>query len=189
LCRYTPISLFVSVWADVKKAIAISFLVLYVYNLVGYYVVFKALQYQTRVEIKTRIKESVPESELILITVRHDEEARLHWLDGHEFRYEGSMYDVVRHYATDSAHYYVCINDKQEERLFKNLDQYVTTQCNTEGVPKKAANPFKGIIKDYVPQVRILGPITVNMIRIGAMHAFNLVSHTADVPTPPPRLA
>jgi len=165
------------------------FIVLYVFNLAGYYAVFKTLQYQMRVEIKTRIKESVPEGELVLITVRRGEEARLHWLDGHEFRYQGNMYDVVRHYSTDDAHYYVCINDKQEERLFKNFDQYVTTQCNTEGVPKKAANPFKGIIKDYVPHIRILGPITFQVTRIGVTQGFNLISHTAEIPTPPPRLA
>jgi len=179
----------VSNLADMKKTIAILFIVLYVFNLAGYYAVFKALQYQVRVDVKTRIKASVSESELVLIIVRNDEEGTMHWLNESEFRYRGNMYDVVRHYSRGNAHYYVCINDKQEDQLFKNLDLYVATQCNTEGVPEKAANPFKSIIKEYVPQIRVLGPITFKVTRFGVTQGFNLISHTADVPTPPPRLA
>jgi hypothetical protein len=172
-----------------RRAIAILFIALYIFNLAGYYVVFKGLQYQMRVEIKTRLKERVPESELFLITVRKGDEAKLHWLDEHEFRYQGNMYDIVRQYSTDDAQYYVCINDKQEERLFKNLDQYVTTQCNAEGVPMKAANPFKGIIKEYVPQVFGLEPITSLVTRFGCKENSSFPCYTTDVPTPPPRLA
>ncbi|MBM2840732.1 MAG: hypothetical protein HW412_1260 [Bacteroidetes bacterium] len=185
-------SLIISVFPlglDVKKGIALLFLTLYVYNLAGYYAVFKALQYQVRVEVKTRIKESVPQGKLFLIVVRKGEEDSLRWLEENEFRYRGNMYDIVRQYSRNDTTFYSCVKDKQEELLFENFDLHVATQSNLEGVPMKAATAFKGILKDYVPQSPVIQFFLPEGICIGDTLDSDFASHAADVPTPPPRFA
>ncbi len=172
----------------VKKGIAILFLALYVFNLAGYYVVFKTLQYQVRSGVKTRIKESVPREELVLIALKQGREDGLQWLDRKEFRYRGGMYDVVRSYSRNDTTFYSCVNDKQEEVLFAHLDLHVATQANLEGTPQKAAAPFQGITKEYVPLSRILELVTFNEVLMRITPDPNSTSYAEDVPTPPPRL-
>jgi hypothetical protein len=171
----------------VKKSVAILFLSLYVYNLAGYYVVFKSLQYQVRNEIKLRIKESVPHGELFLIAIKKGEEESLHWLDDHEFRYRGSMYDIVRQYSRNDTVFYSCVNDTQEEFLFENLDFHVAMHSQQEGVPAKADLAFKGIVKDYVPLFPVVLFFPGEGIAFGIASPPPSASQVPDVPTPPPR--
>ncbi len=170
------------------KGIAILFLALYVFNLAGYYVVFKTLQYRVRSEIKTRIKESVPADQLILIVVSQREKDKLQWMHDREFCYGGSMYDIVHQYSRNDTVFYSCVNDKQEELLFSHLDLHVAAQSNLEGTPQKAAAPFQGITKEYVPLSRILELVTFNEVLMRITPDPNATSYAEDVPTPPPRL-
>jgi len=173
--------------ALVKRVIAILFLTLYVYNIAGYYAVFKALQCEVRADIKRQVKETVPEDELFLIAVPLGAENMLQWLKEHEFRYQGSLYDVVRHHTSNDTTYYHCVNDTQEEQLFENLEAHVRAQTNSGGLPQKAADVFKNIAKDYFPQRSVVElHLPSGTIVTGAAEIL-FASFTPDVLTPPPR--
>jgi hypothetical protein len=170
-----------------KKAIAILFLTLYAYNLAGYYVVFKTLQVQVRGEMRDRIKRSLDERELTLISVPRTEKDGLHWIDDHEFRHRGSMYDIVRTFSRNDTIHYLCINDKYEEQLFEGLDLHVSNESNAAGIPQKAAAPFKGITKEYTPQVDHLPHPIVRATFIDVASIVPPPSFVVEVPSPPPR--
>jgi hypothetical protein len=173
----------------VKRAFAILFLTLYVYNIAGYLVVFKSMQAQIRREIKMRIKESVPERDLVTIAVRVGDEDTLHWIKENEFRYTGGLFDVVRSHTSNDTTYYSCINDTQEELLFENLDAHIRTQMNADGNPVKAADLFKGIAKDYCAQSLSFPVFTPAGVPIRSTRDILMISFTPDVPTPPPRIS
>lgn len=91
----------------------------------GFHLVFKLKQHRIRSEIKRAIKLGLPESDLVDIVITESNEDELDWIEGHEFRYRGTMYDIVRTECTDTATVYHCINDDQETLLFANLDELV----------------------------------------------------------------
>ncbi len=120
-----------------KRAIAIVILSLYLYNFVGYLALFAFLQYRVRADMKTKIKSSVPESELVLLAfpsqALEEGSCALQWLDDHEFRYDGNMYDIVGVHLRADSTFFLCLNDTQEEKLFEDLDLHVQRQMANSG--------------------------------------------------------
>ena len=81
---------------SLKKLVAITLLLVFLYNLCGIIFVFKYQQYAIRKEMKHKIKAGVPEDQLAKIIVNSENEQELDWKHGKEFRYKGIMYDVVK---------------------------------------------------------------------------------------------
>jgi hypothetical protein len=101
---------------------------------VGYFIVFKCLQFNVRSEIKSVIKEGMALKDLSLIKIHiskySPDENLLSWKEENEFLYKGNMYDVVRQEAHYDTIYYYCINDLKENELFSGLDKQVNDQMN-----------------------------------------------------------
>jgi len=114
--------------------VSIVLVIAVIFAMGGFHLVFKCRQYRLRCEIKQAIKLGVPDSNLIDIVITKSNEYQLEWIEGHEFRYKGMMYDVVRSDKTDSTIVYHCINDEQESLLFEDLDELVqkATQNNNK---------------------------------------------------------
>lgn len=74
-------------------------------------------------EIKRAIKAGVPERELVVIEINPGNEHEVEWVEDHEFRFRGSMYDVIRKVTCADAVKFYCIDDKQESALFANLER------------------------------------------------------------------
>lgn len=150
---------FTEVSLAMKRILALVFLFLYFYNIVGYLALFSVMQSQVRSEVKKMLKSSVPEKELITLAFSTKSlemgDIGLHWMDDHEFRFDGSMYDILHSYTSAETTYYVCINDVQEELLFEHLDNHVHKHMGDSGEPGKF-DSFKDVFKDslarfYVP--------------------------------------
>lgn len=83
-------------------------------------------QAQIRREIKTAIKQGIPDNELTIIEVSRKNSELLTWKDKHEFWYQGALYDIVKTEKTSSGTVkYHCINDTKETVLFAHLDDLV----------------------------------------------------------------
>ncbi|MCB0457505.1 MAG: hypothetical protein KDC91_07150 [Flavobacteriaceae bacterium] len=109
-----------------KKSLAILLLFLFLFKLGGYLLLHNFQQAQIRREIKTAIKQGVPDNELTLIEVSGKNSELLTWKDKHEFWYQGALYDVVKIEETSKGTVkYHCINDTKETLLFANLDDLV----------------------------------------------------------------
>ena len=101
---------------------------------------------QVRQEVKHKLKNAVAESELTKITIKLGDEIKLTWFRSNEFSYLGNMFDIVRQTQTDSTTTYFCISDKEEDELFKNLDDLVRNELNqksnNQNKTDNLANPF-----------------------------------------------
>lgn len=130
-----------------KKILAILFLSIFLYNTIGYLVVFKKIQYGIKKEIKTRIKNKLDEKDLVLIKYpSHPDKAQrklFHWKEENEFLYDGNMYDVVRKYSIHDTTYYYCINDTKEKDLFGNLDVQVGQNMASSAMANNLVKLFK----------------------------------------------
>ena len=111
-------------------------LLLVLFQAEAYLVIFEIQQYQVRREIKQRIKAGVPEDELVLLEIpaalEENPGATFQRINGHEFRYQGTMYDVIRQERCGKVTRYYCINDEKETRLFANLDNLVHRQMDRD---------------------------------------------------------
>lgn len=115
-----------------QHIVSIIILSIFILVVVGPVFIFKMEQYKVRKEIKTAIKQGVPEHELTVIRVDESNKWELKWIEGHEFRYKGRMYDVVRSERNGSVITYYCVHDKQEEKLFNHLDELVNRKMGNE---------------------------------------------------------
>ena len=112
-----------------KKAASIFLLGIFLFNTVGYYVFFKVAQHQIKSEIKKEIKLNLNQSELTTIKFSPTEIKNIHWLEkGKEFIYNNQMFDIVKRTSNGEIVTLYCINDKQEKKLFENLEEQMLKQ-------------------------------------------------------------
>ncbi len=116
-----------------KKAVALFLFGIFLFNTAGYFIAFKSVQYQIKNEIKAEIKEKISSCELTTIVINLKQLNKIEWLEkGKELKYNGELYDVVRHTENDTSITYYCINDKQEELLFANLEEHINTHISAD---------------------------------------------------------
>jgi hypothetical protein len=170
-----------------KRTFSILFLCVFGFHLTGLFLVFKVQQYQVRKEIKQQIKLGVPEDELARITVTSDNEHLLDWEHDKEFRYKGTMYDVVKKEVIDTnTVVYHCITDKQETKLFTNLDQQVRKEMET----KNKGNDMKDLLNllsiSYSQPVKTTWSIQQKDLNTTFRYTFYYTSPLLEITSPPP---
>jgi hypothetical protein len=139
---------------NVRKFLQIGFLVLFTYQLVGFFAFFEIEHYLIRKQIKKAIKHSVPENQLISFHFSEKESRQLKWVKPHEFRLNGRFYDVVHKQKVKGIWHYQCINDIQETKLFERLS--TATAVNLTSTPP--GHPAHGWIKLFQEPLEIHDP-------------------------------
>jgi hypothetical protein len=171
-----------------RRLFALIFLFLYVYNIAGYLAVFSAMQFRIRSEVKKALKASVPESELTSFAFPTSSiEYSVQWIEDHEFRYNGNLYDIVRSHTCGDTTYFACINDAQEEQLFDHLDNHVQRHMGDSGQSGKF-DSFKDVFKDSIANHRFpVGTLSFTglIVELAVSEYFPV---EPDVPFLPPRL-
>ncbi len=135
-----------------KKAISIVLLGIFLFNTTGYYVFFKIAQIEIKKEIKKEIKLSLQNDELTVITFLNSDINTIHWIENNkEFIYHNQMFDIVKSSSNNNETTFYCINDKQEKKLFQNLEVQIlkqiehTKNSKSDSSKKNADN----IVKTY----------------------------------------
>lgn len=115
-----------------------------IFHLFGYFAVFKVMQQNIKKQIKTTIKQGVPENELHCFRFPADKDLQremgIRWLEKKEFTYKGNMYDVVHKQSDGEFVIYKCVNDTQEKVLFAGLDKQLRNAMNKESKNSKTLN-------------------------------------------------
>ena len=174
-----------------RKAFSLVLLALFLFNVVGYFITFKLVQYQVKKEVKIAMKQRISISELTAIQINKRDLSQLVWKEKNkEFYYKGELYDIVKtEEQTESVTYY-CINDEQEEKLFANLDDHIKTyvvlnKTNEKNSQKKNNNPLVKLY--FVPPVRLLTSIESKLLQHLNL-SFSLISLFKEIDSPPPQL-
>lgn len=108
-------------------------LLILLFNISGHFATFKIAQRSIKKELKRKIKNRVPETELAVFTFSTSDLNKLEWEEkGKEFWLNGNLYDIVKKQETADSISFHCINDRQEKELFANLEELVNRQMNSE---------------------------------------------------------
>lgn len=104
-----------------------------IFNMTGFFIVFKIEQSIVRKNIKRQIKAGVPNNQLFTFHMSRSDYNELDWVKANkEFKKDQNMFDVVKLESTKDSVTLFCINDRQEKELFARLDQAVQNQMERE---------------------------------------------------------
>lgn len=107
-----------------KKIFSLFLLVIFLFNTMGYWFVFKVNQSIIQSGIRGIIKSGVHQELCVLVKIdRPDSNPDFKKVDQHEFSYCGRLYDIVSESVNGNTTWYYCINDKQEERLIAGFQK------------------------------------------------------------------
>ena len=107
-----------------KRLVSFILLLLFLFISDGYYLYFRYLQHKINTEVKNEIRKGLKEEDLSLIIVSVNDRQEIFWTrKDKEFRYKGSMYDVVSTEVKGQKIYYYCLNDVKEKQLLARFQQ------------------------------------------------------------------
>ena len=167
-----------------KNIIVIGLLLIFLFNLGGYYIWYAILQWDIRQEVRAEIKKGLKEKDLCLISLPLKDENTLHWEEkGKEFRFEGNLYDVVKTKVLLGKRIYYCINDKKERELIAHFQQSVQTKKEQEKRLRQSID-----IQYLSPKSILISPHLLSE-RLYFYYALIYRLHWIDIQSPPPKWA
>lgn len=174
-----------------KKAIAIVLFFIFLFNTAGYFIAFKAAEYQVKNEINSQIKSGLINEELTSITIDKKDIGNIDWEEsGKEMVYRNERYDIVKTTETATSITYVCINDKKEETLFANLDEHVNTHI--ANAPLKNSHQKKladHVTKLYFSSEQLIAFNTNQLFSAFFLTSINYTPVLIETNSPPPEFA
>ncbi len=176
-----------------KKAFSILFLLVFLYNMAGFFVIFKVEQYSAKREMNAYINKniSLPEIEKVVISnaVINTGASGFRYLDDNkEFVFNGRLYDIAQSMNDGSNTVFYCINDKNEERLIAKFNEHLQRN-NDQNVPgrNQTEKLVKGMVKEALPHNATgLFTLTESKIVFNENHQ-SLVKQYIPLFTPPPK--
>lgn len=175
-----------------KKLTAYIVLILFIYNLIGYYIVFKGWQTGIRYEIKAQIRHNSKSATYQTFKFSKADLSQkkivLEWEKDDEFCFEQNMYDVKSRKETADSITFICINDRKEKKLIDQLQAYVNQQHNN--TQSKRSNPFKifdNLVKDYCAAQLVIKNIDKGITFNKPSSSPHFYSAFLEVLSPPPK--
>ncbi len=137
-----------------KRFFSIFFLLLFLFNLVGYYGVYLGLRTSAKLEMKARLDaDSYNESDAITVKLPFSLPYQADWdsyrrIDG-GFEKNGIFYSLVKHKVERDTLVVVYIKDHKETSLFESLTRFVEATTDTP-LSKKAGKIIEHFTKDFL---------------------------------------
>lgn len=113
-------------------------------------------------------------------------------INAKEFNYKGKRYDIFKRLVKDDVVYYYCFNDKKEETLFANLNDYIANHISSETDKSQhnqdSKNFLKNIIKEYAVPNTSLHFHQGDFTQLSYPLEYSYSSLQQQVLVPPPKL-
>lgn len=183
-----------------KRLLAVCFLLLFLFNVGGYYFVFMGLQYQASLKVSQRLDDNLYNDEdtylfKIPLTLPYQITD-----NGYErvtglVEHRGTFYRLVKQKYTSDTLYVVCIRDHTQKVIDQELTRYarlsndVPVSQESSAQHGKSTNFLAKFSKDFNTNqlLEILNP-DAGYLRsyFAAAETFSLLNQDKTVPTPPP---
>lgn len=169
-------------------AVAVVLLLCFCCTTVGTTLLFFALRQQVRKEVKTQLKEGVPDDQLTRFAFsRTSPPPGVQWIHEGEFRFYGQLYDIVRAEQRGDTTLYYCINDHAEQQLFANLDAAIRDTLGTSKSARATHSALKHLVfYALVPEQQYSFSFWKPQARTPCFMETQTHLHTPSIPTPPP---
>lgn len=180
-----------------KKAISILLLLVFLFNVGGYYIVFWGLRYQTDQKLTYRLNtDQYDPSETIEIKIPVTlpypiQDRDFERVDG-RFEHNGEHFKLVKHKLQNDTLYVVCLRDQETRQLVTTLTDYVhlTQALPGADTSQKALHFLSKLIKDFYSHsnVSVLHQSGYIMDMLFNETPARLLQAVIPVLAPPPRI-
>jgi len=136
----------------VRRILSILFVLVFLFNIWGYYPVYLFQQYQIRSEVKGFLGES-PKMADFVFTFNLQQLHELRWIKENEFELNGSYYDILKqHQNPNGTITFYCYLDSKEKKLVDHLDNHLSRNMDDRATNQNnGKKTFKNPIKDLSP--------------------------------------
>ncbi len=171
-----------------KKFFTAFILILFLFNIFGFYVPYLVKRAVIRSEMSSRMEESLPANLIVKISF----DLKIHddvpvWVrEGKEFRYKNEMYDVLKSESIDGKVVYYCVRDKDEKELEASFEKLLKKNQDKEGKSKN--NALKELSK-YFPVAKIEVPAIQKKFNFNSANTCFYKSLGKDILSPPPEIS
>ena len=181
-----------------RKAISLLLLSVFLYNMLGYQVLFYFRAQAIENEINRSIDQgAVDESQLrvfkVPVPVYHQTDQGFERVSG-SLEYEGRFYEMVKRKLENDTIYVYCLCNEQKRELVSKLNDHVQTHVvDLEShKPVKPEKPLPALLKEYLPHVQ--GQLSrpegyVADIAARKPYPDHFSTRSLPSPTPPPEPA
>ena len=173
----------------IRKFLSILFAGLILFNLFGYYFVFKCDQIGVRTAMNSMIKNGSYGANCEEITILNPTTNReFKMLDKGEIQYRGKLYDVISTRVKGTSLVFRCINDTKEEQLIAQYHNYSSWFAGIN-LPERSKNSqaiLYHIIKNaLLNKQSVQPPMTSSIVLFfETVGDFNSISILPDFPPP-----
>jgi len=176
----------------IRKFLSIFFAVLILFNLCGYYFVFKCDQIRLKKEMTETIRNGSFRGnyeEITILNPATDRDFKI--LDKGEIQYRGKLYDVISTRTYGNSVVFRCINDTKEEELLARYDNY-SSWVTGMNLPEKSKNSqamLYHIIKYALLNKYSIQPPSTSSVILFSETSSDFLSPLLLPDFPPPRFA
>lgn len=88
-----------------------------------------------------RMNQAEKDMTVVKVPLNHNKvvKSSIRWKNEGEFWYNGNLFDLVKQKTFNDTVYYYCINDKQEEKLYANLNEQIRNNSEQQNAAKSLA--------------------------------------------------
>lgn len=169
--------------------VSYSFVVIFLLNAMGYFMVFMAMQQ----ELKTRARtaKTLHPDQVIAIVVEKDALKQIQWVEeGEEMLFNHQRYDIVKVVEGKDATTFYCLADQAETALYAELENHVKSDTGTNH-PFKSRSLKKFLQKDlklFFPTEKLV-TVVYFIEKLLPIHGIAVLYHPPQMapPFPPPK--
>jgi hypothetical protein len=139
-----------------KRTVSILLLLIFLFNVGGYYVVFWGLRQHADLALSKRLDAGLYADEEIVelkipVTLPYPLQQRGYERVYGKFEHNGEYYKLVKQKHAHDTLYVICIRDNQEKKLVKTMHDYAEMTSELPQSSKKALHFFGKFLKDFEP--------------------------------------
>jgi hypothetical protein len=180
----------------VKRILSIALVVVFLFNVIGYYGIYVAMLSQARTALNEKIdREQYKEDQTITVKiplalpypVQQDEFQRVQG----DFEHQGEFYKLVKQKYSNDTLYVVCIKNAEEKKAFTVFSDLVklSTDQNSSTSHNQNSKTIVSIIKDYNPvieEIHFIPRLGVDLANSFTFLSSTILSQDITVFSPPP---
>ena len=182
-----------------KRVFSIMLIVLFLFNVIGYYGIYVAMLRQAHVALNEKIdNDQYKDDQTVTIKVplalpypvQQDEFQRVQG----DFEHQGEFYKLVKQKYSNDTLYVVCIKNTEEKKAFNVFSDFVklSTDQASSTSHNQNSKTIVSIIKDYNPVVEEIHLAPRQGIDLASSFTFlsvTILSQDLTVFSPPPELS
>jgi hypothetical protein len=179
----------------VKKSVAIGMLIVFLFNVGGYYFIFWGLRIHADQVLNARIDAELYADyetvELkIPVTLPYPPQQQEFTRSKGKFEHNGQHYQVVKHKLENDTLYMVCIKDQQEKELVAAMSDYAKLANDLPASSKGAMNFLGKLTKDFESSDALKFLQQSGWVReiCQTSQPFETLEMTSSIASPPPEV-